>query len=299
MTSENTFGLKTSKSSKANNRYKPWFDKTCTKARNRYHNARRRYNINKNEYNKKQLKCISKEYKTTINESIKCFKATQINKLTCLKSSNPKEYWKIINSIDKKEQPLAPLNDLYSYFKDINSKTFYDENTNQTEINSAPDDMANLNEEINQPISAAEILTAVKNLKNNKSAGIDNVINEHLKVTIDHMLPIYIKLFNLILDSGLIPSNWTLGSILPIYKNKGSKNEPQNYRPITLLSCFGKLFTAIINKRLNIYAEKYEIINQCQSGFRKGFSTIENLFILNSLIDIVKAKKTQIILRIY
>ena len=65
------------------------------------------------------------------------------------------------------------------------------------------------------------------------------------------MVPIYIKLFNIVFDSGIIPESWTCGVIKPIYKKKGSPEDPSNYRPITLLSCIGKLFTAIINNRLN------------------------------------------------
>ena len=70
------------------------------------------------------------------------------------------------------------------------------------------------------------------------------------------MLPIYTSLFNIILDSGNIPSDWTRDIILPIYKNKGSKRDPANYRPITLLSCLGKLFTSILNKRLYKYLDE-------------------------------------------
>ena len=108
------------------------------------------------------------------------------------------------------------------------------------------------------------------------------------------MLPVYTQLFNLIFDTSLIPENWTLGNILPIYKNKGDINMPENYRPITLLSCFGKLFTAIINDRLTKYADPHDLISSCQAGFRKGFSTTENLFIINSLIDILKAKSKKL-----
>ena len=50
---------------------KPWFKENCFRARNQYHNARRRYNNNKSENNKHILKQASKYYKSTMNFSIK------------------------------------------------------------------------------------------------------------------------------------------------------------------------------------------------------------------------------------
>ena len=54
---------------------------------------------------------------------------------------------------------------------------------------------AMLNEELNVSITSEEILQATKALKNNKSPGLDNILNEHLKSTITVMSPLYVKLF--------------------------------------------------------------------------------------------------------
>ena len=143
---------------------------------------------------------------------------------------------------------------------------------------------------MNQPITESEILKNVKLLKNNKASGIDNTVNEHIKSTVYLLLPINCKLFNVIFDTGIIPQSWSIGIIKPIYKNKGDPKSAENYRPITLLSCFGKLFMSIINNRLNNYAEQHDNINWCQTGFRKTFSTSDNLFILKSLIDIMQSQ---------
>ena len=64
--------------------------------------------------------------------------------------------------------------------------------------------------------------------------------------------------------------------ISPIYKSKGDRSNPQNYRPITILSCLGKLFTSILNGRLNDYLE--DSIHKNQAGFRKNYSTLDQLF---------------------
>ena len=59
-----------------------------------------------------------------------------------------------------------------------------------------------------------------------------------------------VSLFNLVLKSGIVPSDWCIGIIIPLFKNKGDINV-NNYRSITLLSVLGKLFTSAINQRLS------------------------------------------------
>ena len=65
---------------------------------------------------------------------------------------------------------------------------------------------------------------------------------------------------------------------------KGDIDEPSNYRGITLLSTFGKLFTKIINKWRNVWAEKYHVYIEAQAGFRKNMGTVDNIFILHGVI---------------
>ena len=110
------------------------------------------------------------------------------------------------------------------------------------------------------------------------------------------LIPIYFKLFNIILDTGILPDSWTLGIIKPIYKNKGNQQDPDNYRAITLISCIGKLFTAIINNRLNIFAIEINLINRNQGGFRKGHSMSDNIYCLLVLISLYVSFGKKIIL---
>ena len=73
------------------------------------------------------------------------------------------------------------------------------------------------------------------------------------------------------------------GYIVPIHK-KGSVENVENYRGITLLSVMGKLFTNILNTRLNDWAETYHVYVEAQAGFRKGMGTLDNIFVLHSRI---------------
>ena len=101
------------------------------------------------------------------------------------------------------------------------------------------------------------------------------------------MKHVYVDLFNRVLNSGQIPESWTIGMIMPIYKNKGDKGDFDNYRGITILSCLGKLFTSVINARLNRYSNEVNLLNENQTGFRKGYSTLDHIFLLKNIIDIL------------
>ena len=83
----------------------------------------------------------------------------------------------------------------------------------------------------------------------------------------------------------MVPQQWCIGYIRPLYKNKGDPNDPNNYRGITITSCSGKLFTTLINSRLDKFVENMELIGLEQAGFRSGYSTVDHIFVLNSLID--------------
>ena len=92
---------------------------------------------------------------------------------------------------------------------------------------------------LDQEVTEQEIRQAVKKLKIKKSPFVDKIRNEMIKASLESLMPIYIKLFNLILQSGKMPDIWCQGLITPIYKS-GDKSDPTNYRGICVSSCLGK-----------------------------------------------------------
>ena len=70
---------------------------------------------------------------------------------------------------------------------------------------------------------------------------------------------------------------------MPLHK-KGNIENVENYRGITLLSVVGKLFTNILNTRLNEWAEQYQVYVEAQAGFRKGMGTLDNIFVMHGII---------------
>lgn len=111
----------------------------------------------------------------------------------------------------------------------------------------------------------------------------EGITNEQLKYCCGEKLLRYLaKLFNDILETQEIPSEWKYSDIILIYK-KGDKHNIENYRPISSSPTISKVFTKLIGKRItNILMEQLPIE---QAGFRKGFSTTDHLFTLNLLIE--------------
>ena len=155
-------------------------------------------------------------------------------------------------------------------------------------------DNQHADEYLNSKITQEEILQAIRGLNNGKATGCDSILNEYIKSTSHTFLPLYEIFFNTILDTGFFPEQWSIGCIHPIYKNKGERADPQNYRPITILSCLGKLFTSILNSRLNQFLEEGLTLSENQAGFRKQYSTLDHIFTLHSLNEILKSRKQKL-----
>ena len=78
---------------------------------------------------------------------------------------------------------------------------------------------------LNIEFTVGEMFACGKALKNGKACSIDMILNEFTKSTFDTMKQIYVDLFNRILNEGQILESWTVGMIVPIYKNKGDKED--------------------------------------------------------------------------
>ena len=201
-------------------------------------------------------------------------------KLRNLKDKKPREYWNLLNPKKRKINNAININPLHDHFKSLG------EQPNSGDINICADDIPDEGDEIlNNDFTTIEINKLINKLKNNKSSGIDNITNEFLKHSPENYKKLLVKLFNVILKTGIIPSEWSISFISPIYKNKGEKSDPNNYRGISIISCLGKLFTALINERLTKFADINDIIGEEQAGFRAGYSTQDHIFTLHAIIE--------------
>ena len=241
-----------------------------------------------NYYTKGERARAHKEYKKVLNRKSRMHTKVFHERIRSLRSSDPRAYWRILNSNNrqKKHTVDAISHDLFvEHFEKLGNIPEEELHTfdNETDI-FVHDDLEN-------DISADEVLKCIKKLKNNKSCGYDGILNEFLKTSSSKLLIAVTTLFNIVLQTGKIPHAWSIGYISPIYKGKGEENDPDNYRGITVLSCFGKLFTSVINDRIHSFLETNDILGNEQSGFRKGHSTMDHVFALHCLTDVYLQRK--------
>ena len=148
-------------------------------------------------------------------------------------------------------------------------------------------------EELDNEITVEEILKAICNLKSNKSCSEDGIINEIFTKGKAILIPCLRKLFNSLFMSGYFPEMWTKACIVPIFK-KGDANNANNYKGISLVSCFGKLFTGVLNNRILKWEKQYNVLTDAQFGFRNGLSTVDDIFVLQTLINKTLSKKNRL-----
>ena len=132
-----------------------------------------------------------------------------------------------------------------------------------------------------------KIQSHLNKLKNGKATGLDLLSNEMLKCVGPTCLPFLTQLFNHIYNTSSFPSSWKEAYITTLHK-KGPKQDPANYRPISITSCLGKLFTGTLNTRLMQFMQDANISHPFQGAFTKGRRGTDHNFVANTLIDQAK-----------
>ena len=92
-------------------------------------------------------------------------------------------------------------------------------------------------------------------LKSTKSAGLDQIPNNLLKIAAPVISRSLAKILNISVKAGVFPADWKLACVALIFKN-GSKSELGNYRPISMLSAVARVFKRLIYEQLSEYFKK-------------------------------------------
>ncbi len=135
-------------------------------------------------------------------------------------------------------------------------------------------------------ISPLDVLDAIKLIDPTKACGPDLVSPRLLREAAQELSTPLAIFFTRLIHSSYYPDAWKFANVVPIYK-KSDPSNPQNYRPISLLSCVGKLMERCIHKFVYNFAIENSVLTALQSGFIKGDSTINQLTYLYN--DISKA----------
>ena len=128
------------------------------------------------------------------------------------------------------------------------------------------------------------------------SPGVDNIPWKFYLENIDIIVPYLVIFFNLVLKTNVMPNDWKCALVTPLYKSKGSKQNCNNYRGISLLSPIAKLFEIVLSRQLNIHLIRNKLIVKNQHGFREGFSCESALHELFNDLNLARDQKKHVLL---
>ena len=108
------------------------------------------------------------------------------------------------------------------------------------------------------------------------SAGVDNFSMSFIKPVIDVLVSPLTHIINQSISANTFPMQWKIGKISPISKSSTS-TEPDEFRPISILPIFSKIFERLMAKQICDYIEQTCIYKNMVSGFRRSHSTSTQL----------------------
>ena len=147
------------------------------------------------------------------------------------------------------------------------------------ESDSGPHDFA-------KRFSLHELQMTISNLPKDKAMGEDMIPYDILKCLSAPMEKSVLGIFNENWRKGVFPTTWKLAAIIPIHKAGKPVKDASSYRPISLLSCLGKLMERMVCQRLMWYLESSSLLPDSQCGFRKSRCTTDILVQLEHHIQI-------------
>ena len=256
---------------------KTWFDRECEETRSELRaatksmqNSPRDPNLRLNFNNiKKQYNCLTRRKKYSFRK--KC--------LSEMKSipHNHKRFWNILDKMKERmivNTPPIPSADITQHFKNLLNSPNYKHKVPMSQEKGILDDI----------ILPEEITNAMQSMKCSTSCGLDSITNDIMKVFVATYKEFTANLFNSILKSNNFPYEWATSILVPLHK-KGSKHSMLNYRGISLIPVFCKLFCSVINKRIVSWATTNKIFSSGQLGFLKGNRTSDALILLHNSVS--------------
>ena len=201
-------------------------------------------------------------------------------------SLQAKTYWSILKTFyNDKKNPIIPLLLIDDKFvtdiqtkANIFNKFFADQCTPLKNGSVLPKNQIFLTQSriCTLDFNEEELMKIIRNLKVHKAHGHDDISIRMIKICDKSILKPLILLFENSIKSSYYPDIWKKSNIIPVHK-KNDKQLVNNYRPISLLPIFGKIFEKIIFNRIYNFLSEENLLNNKQSGFRPSDSCVNQL----------------------
>ena len=233
---------------------------------------------------------IYKNYRNNLNNIVKLSKKKYyLQRFSNFKLST-KKLWETINELSNNSYKKKDITNSVVYDnKILNSPSKISEAFNDYFANIAPQLANKLPPKVTThnaflrgnypysmaipPVTSFEIIKMISSL-NNKSVHINEIPPHIIKENKESLSVPLAILFNQSISTGCFPDKFKIGKIIPIHKS-GSKSDTSNYRPISLLPMFSKIFESLMKKYLMSFLNRNNILNNRQFGFRSGLSTFD------------------------
>jgi hypothetical protein len=212
-----------------------------------------------------------------------------------LLNNNSKPFWNYVKSKKNDNIGIAPLKKNGTLFSDPKQKAeilvnqfksvFTKSDSQQLPPLSTPShpSVSNIS------ISEEGVLKLLRNIKQNKASGPDQIGNPVLKECAETLAPALCAIFQRSVDSAQLPYDWRTANVACAFK-KGDKHLPENYRPISLTSVCCKILEHIVYCHLMDHFEKHGTLTKLNHGFRAGYSCETQL--LTTVNDLLKSFDT-------
>ena len=218
-----------------------------------------------------------------VKSSIRAAKRSEELRVARLCKENPKEFFGYVNSRKPIRRTIGPLRNeegtlKHSDAENANLLNDYFSSVFTEECGPIPQPTDSYSGEKLEAMdfTEGEIKKKIADLKTNKSPGPDGFLPKVLKEVCDEVSRHLCAIFNMSIRTGCVPRDWREAEVTPIFK-KGDRNQPSNYRPISLTSIVGKLMESIMVDKVTSYLESNLLLRSSQHGFRRQRSCLTNL----------------------
>ena len=227
--------------------------------------------------------------------------ASQATMLSHFTQSNPGQTWNLVNKLmgkshtkympnlitcpltQNRSSDVQQISNIFNqYFASVDSN--FAKKIQQIDYNNYTNKYISESMFI-QPVCAEEIFFHIDTQDNKKSNDTCDIpVHFHIIKLSKHIIaPVLTTIFNNCITEGIYPDALKVAKVIPMHKN-GDTSNPSNYRPISILPHFSKIFEKILLEDLQSFLDKNNILCPNQFGFRKGFSTVHALMSLNDII---------------